>query len=69
MKGCLAEAECNKTTDVTFPGDDNQTTVYTMTKTCCNSDLCNTAPGLPGTSGLSLALATVSALFVANVLV
>ncbi|XP_041665929.1 sperm acrosome membrane-associated protein 4 [Cheilinus undulatus] len=70
MKGCLKLAECNTTKDVTFPGSDpNSTSVYSMTKTCCNTELCNTAPGLPGSSGLSLTLATVTALFVANVLV
>jgi len=69
MKGCLETSKCNKTEDVTFPGDENSTTIYSMTKTCCEGDLCNAAPGLPGTSGLSLALATVTAVFVANVLV
>ncbi|XP_073340150.1 lymphocyte antigen-6, epidermis [Pagrus major] len=69
-KGCLAVAECNKTKDVNIPGTSaNSTTLYSLTKTCCDTDLCNAAPGLPGTSGLSLALATVSALFVANILV
>ncbi|XP_030268808.1 sperm acrosome membrane-associated protein 4-like [Sparus aurata] len=67
-KGCLAVADCNKTKEVQFPGATaNSTTAYSMTKTCCNTDLCNAAPGLP--SGLSLALATVTALFVANILV
>ncbi|XP_030004081.1 sperm acrosome membrane-associated protein 4 [Sphaeramia orbicularis] len=68
MKGCLAEAECNQTSEVNFPSDSN-TTAYTMTKTCCNTDLCNSAPGLPGGSGLKLALASVAALFVAHLLV
>ncbi|XP_074543223.1 sperm acrosome membrane-associated protein 4-like [Halichoeres trimaculatus] len=65
MKGCLKEDKCNKTSQVNFPSSSNST-VYTMTKTCCNTELCNTAPGLPGTSALGLALATVTALFVAN---
>lgn len=69
MKGCLAVADCNQTKDTNFPSSDSNATVYTMTKTCCNMDLCNTAPGLPGASGLSLALATITALFVAHVLV
>lgn len=64
-KGCLAVSECNSTKDVKFPESDSNTTVYTMTKTCCNTDLCNAAPGLPGAGGLSLALATFTALFVA----
>ncbi|XP_053302083.1 protein Bouncer [Pleuronectes platessa] len=67
-KGCLAEAKCNRTSTTTLPGDSN-TTVYTMLKTCCNTDLCNGAPGLPGASGLSLGLATVTALLMAQVLV
>lgn len=67
-KGCLAVAECNKTSEVTFPGDSN-TTIFSLFKRCCDTDLCNAAPGLPATSGLSLALATVTALFVAHVLV
>ncbi|XP_071356438.1 sperm acrosome membrane-associated protein 4-like [Trachinotus anak] len=69
MKGCLAEADCNKTKEVTFPTSSSNATVYTMTKTCCSTDLCNAAPGLPGASGFSLALATITALLVANVLV
>lgn len=68
-KGCLIKAECNQTKDVNFPSSSSNTTVYTMTKTCCDTDLCNKAPGLPGVSGLPLALATITALFVANVLV
>ncbi|AWP21376.1 putative prostate stem cell antigen-like [Scophthalmus maximus] len=67
-KGCLAVGKCNSTSDTTIPGSDN-TTVYSMTKTCCSTDLCNAAPGLPGGSGVSLAFATVTALLVANVLV
>nr|XP_046272873.1 protein Bouncer [Scatophagus argus] len=69
MKGCLAVAECNQTKEVNFPSSDSNSTVYKMMKTCCNTDLCNTAPGLPGTSGLSLAVATFTALFVTKVLV
>lgn len=68
MKGCLALDKCNKTEDTTFPGTSNAT-VYKMTRTCCPTDLCNAAPALPGSCGLSLALATITALFVANNLV
>ncbi|XP_034747190.1 sperm acrosome membrane-associated protein 4 isoform X2 [Etheostoma cragini] len=64
-KGCLSVDKCNMTEPTTF----NNQTVYTLTKTCCNTDLCNAAPGLPGTSALGLALATITALFVVNVLV
>ncbi|XP_020794975.2 sperm acrosome membrane-associated protein 4 [Boleophthalmus pectinirostris] len=66
MKGCLAIADCNKTSTVTFPSSGN-TTVYQMTKTCCNTDLCNSAPTtLPG--ALQLTLASVAAVFAANAL-
>lgn len=66
-KGCLKEADCNKTEDVNFPTD--STTIYSMTKTCCNTDLCNAAPGLPGASALSLAVVTIFSFLVANVIV
>ncbi|XP_033492127.1 sperm acrosome membrane-associated protein 4 [Epinephelus lanceolatus] len=69
MKGCLEVAKCNMTEDVNFPSSSSNTTVYSMTKTCCNTELCNAAPGLPGASGLSLAFAAVAALFMANILV
>ncbi|KAM6974436.1 sperm acrosome membrane-associated protein 4-like [Tautogolabrus adspersus] len=68
-KGCLKVAECNKTKEVNFPSSDSNSTVYHLTKTCCNTDLCNTAPGLPGSTGLSLTIATITALYVANILV
>ncbi|KAL6099556.1 spaca4 [Pungitius sinensis] len=61
-KGCLELAKCNKTEDTVFPGN---TTVYKIKKTCCVGDLCNAAPG---SSGLSMALAAIAALFVANTL-
>lgn len=62
-------AECNKTKEVNFPTSSSNATVYTMTKTCCNTNLCNAAPGLPGASGLGLGLASITALLVAQVLV
>lgn len=64
-KGCLDTVNCNKTESTTF-GSNN--TVYSLTKTCCNTDLCNAAPGMPGTSSLTLALTAISALFVGNIL-
>uniref|UniRef100_A0A674P419 Lymphocyte antigen-6, epidermis n=1 Tax=Takifugu rubripes TaxID=31033 RepID=A0A674P419_TAKRU len=67
-KGCLAEAKCNKTVNVNFPPSNTNSTVYTMTETCCNTDLCNGAPGLPGGSGVGVALATIAALFLTRVL-
>ncbi|MEQ2161272.1 hypothetical protein GOODEAATRI_008074, partial [Goodea atripinnis] len=68
MKGCLKVSECNKTKDTNFPPTSN-TTIYSMTKTCCNTDLCNVAPGLPGASGLSLAAVTISSLLAANFMI
>ncbi|CAN9492973.1 unnamed protein product [Ophioblennius macclurei] len=69
MKGCLAASKCNHTSMETFPSSISNSTVYSMTKTCCTSDLCNAAPGLPGAAGLSLALASVASLLVANMVV
>ncbi|XP_024153979.1 sperm acrosome membrane-associated protein 4 [Oryzias melastigma] len=68
MKGCLAVDSCNKTQSENLNVGGN-VTLYKITKTCCNSDLCNGAPGLPGGSGLSLAAAIMSALITAKVLV
>uniref|UniRef100_A0A3Q3XAI8 UPAR/Ly6 domain-containing protein n=1 Tax=Mola mola TaxID=94237 RepID=A0A3Q3XAI8_MOLML len=69
MKGCLPVTKCNMTEDTNFPSSNSNATVYSMTKMCCNTNLCNAAPGLPGASALSLALASISALLVARVLV
>ncbi|CAL9690785.1 unnamed protein product [Knipowitschia caucasica] len=67
MKGCLESSKCNKTENVNFLASGN-TTAYAMTKTCCSTDLCNSAPaGLPG--ALQLALASVAAVFAAHALV
>ncbi|XP_027891360.1 prostate stem cell antigen-like isoform X3 [Xiphophorus couchianus] len=68
MKGCLDLAKCNKTENVNLPGTSN-TTMYTMLKTCCNTNLCNAAPGLPGASALSLAAVTMFSLLAANFMV
>ncbi|KAM4549504.1 lymphocyte antigen 6G6e-like [Fundulus diaphanus] len=64
-KGCIKVANCNTTERVTFGSN---TTFYALTKTCCNTDLCNMAPGLPGASGLSLAAVTLFYLLVANLM-
>ncbi|XP_069054806.1 prostate stem cell antigen-like [Lepisosteus oculatus] len=54
QKGCLPGASCNLVSNVTFAG----TSLYTMNKTCCATDLCNGA-GAPGLSALSaVAVAT-----------
>ncbi|PWA15197.1 hypothetical protein CCH79_00008633, partial [Gambusia affinis] len=68
MKGCLEVANCNKTGNVNFPSSSN-TTIYSMTKTCCNTDLCNAAPGLPGASALSLTAVAMFSLLAANFMV
>lgn len=36
---------------------------------CCQTNLCNAAPGLVGYSGLGLGLATITALLITQVLV
>ncbi|XP_021176101.2 ly6/PLAUR domain-containing protein 2 [Fundulus heteroclitus] len=64
-KGCTNATTCNTPDLVTFGSN---TTFYTLTKTCCNTDLCNMAPGLPGASGLSLAAVTIFYLLVANLM-
>lgn len=62
MKGCLAVAQCNKTENVNFPS--NSSTVYTMTKTCCNTDLCNSAPGRSHVSALMMTLTAIAVKFI-----
>ncbi|XP_041823017.1 prostate stem cell antigen [Melanotaenia boesemani] len=70
MKGCLDVVKCNGTENINFPSSSSSnSTIYSMNKTCCSTDLCNAAPGLPGTSVLSLAFAAISALIATNVLV
>ncbi|KAK6327309.1 hypothetical protein J4Q44_G00029540 [Coregonus suidteri] len=67
-KGCLKVTDCNKTTTTQFPSISNAT-IYSLTKTCCSSDLCNAAPGLSRLSILHLALATLTTAFMTKVLV
>ncbi|KAK7906993.1 hypothetical protein WMY93_015605 [Mugilogobius chulae] len=65
-KGCLDVGDCNRTASVNVPG--TEAAVYSMTRTCCTTDLCNSAPtSLPAV--LQLALASVAAVFGANALV
>lgn len=66
MKGCLPVAECNQTSETTIA---HNSVLYSLNKTCCNTDLCNAAPGLPGASGVGLALATVTAVLMTQVMV
>ncbi|XP_062342781.1 lymphocyte antigen 6 complex locus protein G6d [Osmerus eperlanus] len=65
-KGCLAANKCNKTESVTFPGSNS--TVYTETKTCCESDLCNAASSLVHLNAFPLALLTLTSFLVTKVL-
>uniref|UniRef100_A0A4W4GFN5 UPAR/Ly6 domain-containing protein n=1 Tax=Electrophorus electricus TaxID=8005 RepID=A0A4W4GFN5_ELEEL len=67
MKGCLQAIDCNQTSDVTFPAGSNST-IYKMTKTCCSTDLCNTAPSLPHLHTLSLLLFSLMSVFIAKVM-
>ncbi|KAI7799110.1 prostate stem cell antigen [Triplophysa rosa] len=59
-KGCLGVSECNKTSNVNFPT--NASTLFSMTRTCCNTDLCNSAPDRSHVSALVMTLAAVAAI-------
>ncbi|KAM3858176.1 sperm acrosome membrane-associated protein 4-like [Diretmus argenteus] len=69
MKGCLKEMDCNKTQEVNYPSSSSNNSVYTMTRTCCDSDLCNAAPGLPTGAMLPLTLAAITTVLMSKVLV
>ncbi|XP_062322319.1 sperm acrosome membrane-associated protein 4-like [Osmerus eperlanus] len=57
MLGCVRAEECEVVTRVEiFPN----TTFYTMTSSCCDTDLCNTAPSLPLSTRLPLAVTQTS---------
>ncbi|KAF4100050.1 sperm acrosome membrane-associated protein 4 [Onychostoma macrolepis] len=66
-KGCLEVAKCNNTEKVHFPT--NGSTIYHMTKTCCSTDLCNSAPGHFHVSAVSMAFATISSVFMVKFLI
>ncbi|XP_051526806.1 prostate stem cell antigen-like [Myxocyprinus asiaticus] len=51
-KGCLEVAKCNLTETLNFPAN-SSTQVYRMNKTCCSTDLCNSAMGHPHVSAVS----------------
>uniref|UniRef100_A0A671PRA3 UPAR/Ly6 domain-containing protein n=1 Tax=Sinocyclocheilus anshuiensis TaxID=1608454 RepID=A0A671PRA3_9TELE len=53
MKGCLEVSNCNKTVE----------------KTCCSTDLCNSAPGHFHMSAVSMAFATISSVFTVKFLI
>uniref|UniRef100_A0A671PVK3 UPAR/Ly6 domain-containing protein n=1 Tax=Sinocyclocheilus anshuiensis TaxID=1608454 RepID=A0A671PVK3_9TELE len=47
----------------------HQGTVYQMKKTCCSTDLCNSAPGHFHMSAVSMAFATISSVFTVKFLI
>ncbi|KAK7139140.1 hypothetical protein R3I93_016310 [Phoxinus phoxinus] len=68
VKGCLDVAECNKTETTNFPGS-SETTVLEVTKTCCSTDLCNSALGQFHFSAVSMAFTTISSVFMVKILI
>ncbi|KPP62913.1 sperm acrosome membrane-associated protein 4-like [Scleropages formosus] len=64
-KGCLSVAQCNQVSNVTFG---SSSVIYSMNKTCCNTDLCNAAPGQTRAALLSLTLATLTGVLVTGTL-
>ncbi|KAI1886092.1 hypothetical protein AGOR_G00210460 [Albula goreensis] len=62
MKGCLKPDECDKESTVEFSPNK---TIYTMNKTCCVTDLCNMAPGLPRLAPPTVTLAVLASTLVA----
>ncbi|KAL1255492.1 hypothetical protein QQF64_013553 [Cirrhinus molitorella] len=68
MKGCLEVTKCNRTEQVNFPSN-SSTQFYQMTKTCCSTDLCNSAPGHFHVSAISMVLATISSVFMVKFLI
>jgi len=65
-KGCLREVDCNNTR-----GIDYRTYTWRVIPggTCCDTDLCNAAPGLPTGAMLPLTLATITTVLMFKVLV
>ncbi|XDV34314.1 hypothetical protein PO909_004483 [Leuciscus waleckii] len=68
MKGCLDVSKCNKTEQVNFPANSNSS-IYQMTKTCCSTDLCNSALGHFHFSAVSMAFTTITSVFMVKILI
>ncbi|XP_067281299.1 lymphocyte antigen 6 complex locus protein G6d [Pseudorasbora parva] len=70
MKGCLELAKCNKTEQVSFPSNSSsKVTFYTMEKTCCSTDLCNSALSHFHFSAVSMAFTIITSLFMVKILI
>ncbi|CAL8299256.1 unnamed protein product [Lota lota] len=67
-KGCLPLLACNSNENIPVPGMPN-TNLFQITKTCCNTDLCNAAPGPNALPLLPLLLTSLTSLLMATVLV
>ncbi|KAK7124607.1 hypothetical protein R3I94_018851 [Phoxinus phoxinus] len=67
-KGCLDLAKCNKTETTNLPGS-SDTPVLEVTKTCCSTDLCNSALGQFHFSAVSMAFTTISSVFMVKILI
>lgn len=68
-KGCLDVSKCNQTEQVNLPGKSNST-ILKVTKTCCSTDLCNSAPlGHFHFSAVSMAFTTISSVFMVKILI
>ncbi|KAK9976880.1 hypothetical protein ABG768_018701 [Culter alburnus] len=66
MKGCLEVTKCNTTEQVNFPSN-SSTQIYQMMKTCCSTDLCNSALG--HFSAVSMAFTTITSVFMVKFLI
>ncbi|TRY65751.1 hypothetical protein DNTS_005586 [Danionella cerebrum] len=67
-KGCLDVNKCNKTEQTNFTSS-SSTELYQLNKTCCATDLCNSALGHIHVSVGSMALSTITTIFMAKLLI
>ncbi|XP_051728863.1 lymphocyte antigen 6 complex locus protein G6d [Ctenopharyngodon idella] len=66
MKGCLEVSKCNKTEQETLFSN-SSAKIYQITKTCCSTDLCNSALG--HFSAVSMAFTTITSVFMVKFLI